>query len=121
MLQIWQVITLMLVAVTMALALAHALEKTLSELLHEVPEDLSALAWVAVAALYAVLTVATFRMLDIVHDERSPILHLPGSITYACVMGGMAMLSVLALFSAWRSWTHNEPESGDPAVPRAHW
>jgi TRAP-type C4-dicarboxylate transport system permease small subunit len=82
---------------------------------------LGALAWVAVAALYAVLTVATFRMLDIVHDERSPILHLPGSITYACVMGGMAMLSVLALFSAWRSWTHNEPESGDPAVPRAHW
>jgi hypothetical protein len=29
-------------------------------------------------------------MLEIVHDEKSPILQLPGSITYACVMAGMA-------------------------------
>ena len=60
------------------------------------------------AALYAVLTVATFRMLEIVHDEKSPILQIPGSVTYGCVMGGMAMLAVLALFSAWRVWQTSE-------------
>ena len=41
-------------------------------------------------------------MLEVVHDEKSPILQIPGSVTYGCVMGGMAMLAVLALFSAWQ-------------------
>ena len=80
-------------------------------------------AWLVVAALYATLAVATFRMLEIVHDEKSPILQLPGSITYACVMVGMALLGLLALQSAWRAWTVRpsaEP-SGEPAVPTAHW
>lgn len=81
------------------------------------------LAWLVVAGLYATLSVATFRMLDIVHDERSPILQLPGSITYACVMGGMALLSVLALQSAW--WTWQAPavtaQPTEPPVPTAHW
>jgi TRAP-type C4-dicarboxylate transport system permease small subunit len=81
------------------------------------------LGWLAVVALYVVLTVATFRMLEVVHDEKSPILQLPGSITYACVMGGMAMLALLASFSAWRTWsTRTEPTaSGEPHVPEAHW
>jgi len=57
-----------------------------------------------VAGLYGALAVATFRMLEIVHDEKSPILQLPGSITYACVMSGMALLAVLALQSAWQAW-----------------
>jgi TRAP-type transport system small permease protein len=79
--------------------------------------------WVVVAGLYATLTVATFRMLEIVHDERSPILQLPGSITYACVMGGLALLAVLALQSAWHAW-HAEPAAAidaEPRVPVAHW
>jgi TRAP-type C4-dicarboxylate transport system permease small subunit len=41
-------------------------------------------------------------MLDIVADEHSPILGVPGSVTYGCVMVGMAMLAALALLSAWR-------------------
>jgi TRAP-type transport system small permease protein len=61
--------------------------------------------WVVVAVLYAVLFVATWRMLDIVHDERSPILGVPGSMTYGCVMVGIGFLSILALLSAWRSFT----------------
>lgn len=80
-------------------------------------------AWLVVAGLYATLAVATFRMLEIVHDEKSPILQLPGSITYACLMVGMALLGLLALQSAWRAWTVRpsaEP-SGEPAVPTAHW
>lgn len=58
--------------------------------------------WLAVAGLYATLTRATWQMLEIVGDERSPILQVPGSVTYGCVMGGMAMLAVLALQSAVR-------------------
>ena len=63
-------------------------------------------------------------MLEVVHDEKSPILQIPGSVTYGCVMGGMAMLAVLALFSAWRAWqTSEQPAaSGElPHVPQAHW
>jgi TRAP-type C4-dicarboxylate transport system permease small subunit len=84
---------------------------------------LATLAWLGVAVLYGVLAVATFRMLEIVHDEKSPILQVPGSVTYGCVMGGMAMLAVLALFSAWRAWqTSDEPAlAAEPHVPQAHW
>jgi TRAP-type C4-dicarboxylate transport system permease small subunit len=82
------------------------------------------LSWAVVAGLYATLTVATFRMLEIVHDEKSPILQLPGSITYGCVMGGLALLAVLALQSAWRAW-HAAPAAvagdAEPPVPAAHW
>lgn len=81
------------------------------------------LAWLVVAALYATLSGATFRMLEIVHDEKSPILQLPGSITYACVMTGMALLGVLALKSAWLAW-RTPPvvaSPAEPVVPAAHW
>ncbi|HEX6720953.1 MAG TPA: TRAP transporter small permease [Burkholderiaceae bacterium] len=89
-----------------------------------VRRPLTVLAWIGVAALYAVLCIATFRMLEIVHDEKSPILQIPGSVTYGCVMGGMAMLAVLALFSAWRVWhTSEQPAqaAAEPHLPQAHW
>lgn len=83
------------------------------------------LSWLAVAGLYATLATATFRMLEIVHDEKSPMLQIPGSLTYGCVMTGMALLALLALQSAWRSWNAEPPISrdpeADPAVPVAHW
>lgn len=81
------------------------------------------LSWLVVAGLYATLAVATFRMLEIVHDERSPILQLPGSVTYACVMGGMALLAVLAGQSAWRAWRTRQAPDGsvEPQVRAAHW
>ena len=59
--------------------------------------------WLCVAGLYATLSRATWQMLDIVADEKSPILGVPGSVTYGCVMGGMVMLSLLALVSAWEA------------------
>ena len=75
------------------------------------------LGWLVVTGLYATLALATWRMLDIVHDEKSPILQVPGSVTYACVMTGMALLSLLALISAWRAWTAGPdvPPSTEPA------
>ena len=81
--------------------------------------------WLIVSCLYATLAVATLRMLEIVHDEKSPILQLPGSITYACVMGGMALLALLALQSAWHAWRSQAAPATDsetePQVPVAHW
>ena len=85
---------------------------------------LAAVSWLVVAGLYATLAVATFRMLEIVHDEKSPILQLPGSITYACVMVGMALLAVLALQSAWQAWRARPAQAtteADRPVPVAHW
>ncbi len=83
-------------------------------------------AWAVVAGLYGTLSVATLRMLELVHDEKSPILGVPGSVTYACVMVGMALLALLAAQSAWRAWclpaTDRRDGDGEaPAVPVAHW
>jgi TRAP-type C4-dicarboxylate transport system permease small subunit len=58
--------------------------------------------WLVVGGLYATLALATWRMLGIVHDEKSAILQVPGSLTYGCVMVGMALLALLALRDAWR-------------------
>jgi len=86
---------------------------------------LATVSWVVVAALYATLAVATLRMLEVVHDEKSPILGLPGSITYACVMVGMALLALLAVQSAWSSWFAKPAAAkavdAEPRVPTAHW
>lgn len=59
--------------------------------------------WLLVAAMYLLLTWHTWNLLEIVADERSPILGVPGSVTYGCMAGGMLMLALLALQSAWRS------------------
>ncbi|NBT76131.1 MAG: TRAP transporter small permease [Betaproteobacteria bacterium] len=79
------------------------------------------LGWLVVCVLYGTLTLATWRMLEIVHDEKSPILQIPGSVTYSCVMVGMALLAVLAVMSAWRAWVAdpNTLMSTEPAP--VHW
>ncbi|HJS02707.1 MAG TPA: TRAP transporter small permease [Variovorax sp.] len=115
-----------LVMAGVVLAAQHGAHITTTFLMEKLPfavrRPLAALAWLGVVALYAVMTVATFRMLEIVHDEKSPILQVPGSVTYGCVMGGMAMLAVLALFSAWRAWsTSEQPAVVGDEVPQAHW
>ncbi|MES2990307.1 MAG: TRAP transporter small permease [Pseudomonadota bacterium] len=79
--------------------------------------------WLVVAGLYGTLAWATLRMLDVVHDEKSPILQVPGSLTYGCVMVGMLLLAVLALQSAWKA-RHLPVEpapDAEPQVPTAHW
>lgn len=115
-----------LVMAGVVLAAQHGAHITTTFLMEKLPfavrRPVAALAWLGVVALYAVMTVATFRMLEIVHDEKSPILQVPGSVTYGCVMGGMAMLAVLALFSAWRAWsTSEQPAVVGDEVPQAHW
>jgi TRAP-type C4-dicarboxylate transport system permease small subunit len=110
------------------LAAVHSAHICTTFLMEAVPAAVrrmvAVLSWLVVAGLYVTLASATFRMLDIVHDEKSPILQLPGSLTYGCVMAGMAMLAVLALQSAWQAWHAHQPEpvqGAEPNVPTAHW
>jgi TRAP-type C4-dicarboxylate transport system permease small subunit len=79
--------------------------------------------WLVVAGLYATLAAATWRMLPIVHDEKSAILQVPGSVTYGCVMAGMALLALLALQSAWRAWRVRSAEEAALVAhdPVPHW
>jgi TRAP-type transport system small permease protein len=104
------------------LAAQHGAHITTSFLVEKLPpaarQVCAVVGWGLVGMLYATLTWATWGMLDIVHDEKSPILQIPGSVTYACVMVGMAMLSVLALTSAWRS-VRKPPRS--VGVTEVHW
>lgn len=67
---------------------------------------LGVVGWLVVAALYGTLAKATFGLLEIVHDEKSAILHVPSSVTYGCVMVAMVLLALLALQSAWRLLRH---------------
>lgn len=110
------------------LAAAHGAHITTSFLMDALPAGLrrwtSIFTWLVVAALYATLAWATFQMLEIVHDEKSPILQVPGSLTYGCVMGGLVMLGLLALQSAWKAWLTQPvmtPAGEEHAVPEAHW
>lgn len=64
--------------------------------------------WLSVAGMYASISWATYELLEIVKDEKTPILRLPGSITYICMMGGMIMMGLLALQSAWRIYQKTE-------------
>ena len=82
---------------------------------------IAVISWTAVALLYAVLVHATWGMLEIVHDERSPILQVPGSVTYTCVLIGMALIAMRALLAAWRAWrsehvVHGSHEPGAQAA-----
>mgnify|MGYP006171996375 FL=1 len=110
------------------LAAAHGAHITTSFLMDAVPAAVrrwTAIGtWLVVAALYATLAGSTYQMLEIVHDEKSPILQVPGSLTYGCVMGGLVMLALLALKSAWNAWATPPVPSApnaETAVPEAHW
>jgi len=87
----------------------------------QVRRAIGVVGWLVVAALYGTLAWATYSMLDIVHDEKSPILQVPGSVTYGCVMVGMVMLGALALQSAWRSATSSNASGTSPEATEVHW
>jgi TRAP-type C4-dicarboxylate transport system permease small subunit len=116
-----------LVMAGIVLAAVHGAHITTTFLMEALPARVQRVVtvsgWLLVAGLYGTLSVATLRMLEVVHDEKSPILQLPGSITYACVMVGTVLLAVLALQSAWQA-AHAQPATrhdGEPPVPVAHW
>jgi len=118
-----------LVMAGVVLAAAHGAHITTSFLMDKVPAAVRrivvVLGWLCVAGMYFTVAGATFRMLDIVHDEKSPILQVPGSLTYGCVMGGMLLLALIALLSAKNTWSaapEPEPDAdAAPKLPAAHW
>jgi TRAP-type C4-dicarboxylate transport system permease small subunit len=114
-----------LVMAGVVLAAAHGAHITTSFLMERLPAAaqrvVGAGVWLAVAALYGTLAVATWRMIEIVHDEKSPILHVPGSVTYGCVMVGLLMLAVLALQSAWQASRPRPAGQAEPGHPVPHW
>lgn len=116
-----------LVTAGVVLAARHGAHITTTFLVEALPSGarraVGTLGWLVVAGLYGTLAVATFRMLAVVHDEKSPILQIPGSITYACVMSGMGLLALLALQSAGRTWraTTDRADGPEPQIRAAHW
>ena len=118
-----------LVMAGVVLAAQHGAHITTSFMVEKLPAALrrwlAVGVWLGVAGLYGTLSLATWRMLEVVHDERSPILQLPGSLTYGCVMGGMTLLALTALSAAWRAWATPlataEAAAPADAIPQAHW
>ena len=90
------------------LAAAHGAHITTSFLVEALPEAWRRVVlvsgWLAVAGLHFTLAWSTYRILPLAHEERSPILHVPGSVTYGCVMAGLLLLALFALLAARRAW-----------------
>jgi TRAP-type transport system small permease protein len=49
----------------------------------------------AIVAAYALLAVITARAIPVVADERSPLLQVPGSVTYTCLLIGFSMIALV--------------------------
>jgi TRAP-type C4-dicarboxylate transport system permease small subunit len=117
-----------LVMAGVVLAAAHGAHIATVFLLQALPAAarrvVTVVTWLVVAGLYLIVSWSTYGMLDIAHDEKSPILGVPGSLTYGCVMGGMVLMALLALLAAKRAWSSDPqaPAGGDAeAPPAAHW
>lgn len=52
---------------------------------------------VLVAVMYLGLAWAAWPLYEIAADEYSPMLHIPGSVTVGCLMGGFVLLAVTTL------------------------
>lgn len=115
-----------LVMAGIVLASLHGAHIATTFLMESVPAKVrrvvAVVGWLTVASMYLTLSSATYNMLEIVHDEKSPILGVPGSVTYGCMLGAMVLLAVLALQSAWRCAWGVSPVAGnhgDGAGPSA--
>ncbi|MEN9539265.1 MAG: hypothetical protein RLZZ126_1500 [Pseudomonadota bacterium] len=82
---------------------------------------LSIVVWSAVAAMYATLSFATYRMLPIVHDEKSPILGIPTSVTFGCVLLGMLCLMLLAVKDSFMAIKTPAAAHSEVTAPNVHY
>jgi TRAP-type transport system small permease protein len=83
---------------------------------------LSVAVWCAVTVLYGSLSVATAKMLQVVHDEKSPILGVPASVTFGCVILGMLCLMLLAMkdaITAFQTPAATHAANNQAAAPNA--
>lgn len=92
---------------------AHIATVFLAELLHgKTRRKLATVGHVAVVVAYSTLCVITARAIPIVADEKSPILQIPGSVTYFCLLTGFALIVLVHLAEIF-NWITVKPE--DPA------
>lgn len=85
---------------------------------------LTVMVWSVVTVLYGTLSFATFKMLSIVHDEKSAILGVPQSVTFGCVMLGMVCLMLLAIKDtvvAWKTPAATHASINAAAGPNANY
>ena len=68
---------------------------------------------VMVAGLYASLAWLAWPVAQIAHDEHTPILHVPGSVSVGCLVLGFALLSVVTVCRLPKLWAAHEPASAD--------
>ncbi|MFO1414495.1 MAG: TRAP transporter small permease [Burkholderiales bacterium] len=89
---------------------AHIATVFLADALHGRSRQLLATAGhIAIVVAYSVLCVITARAIPIVADERSPILQIPGSVTYWCLLLGFALIALVHLAEIF-NWITVKPE-----------
>jgi TRAP-type transport system small permease protein len=89
---------------------AHIATVFLADALHGRARQLLATAGhVAIVVAYSVMCVITARAIPIVADEHSPILQIPGSVTYWCLLLGFALIALVHLAEIF-NWITVKPE-----------
>ena len=73
-----------------------------------------------VAALYGTLAWMAVPVALIAHDEKTPILHVPGSVSVGCLALGFAVLAVVTLCRLPRVWADHRVETAQAAEAMAH-
>ena len=77
---------------------AHIATTFLADALHgPARRAVAAVGHVAIIGAYGLLAVVAAQALPIVADERSPILGVPGSVTYSCLMLGFVLIALVHL------------------------
>jgi TRAP-type transport system small permease protein len=89
---------------------AHIATVFLADQLHgKARRLLETLGHVAVVIAYGTLAVITARAIPIVADERSPLLQIPGSVTYWCLLIGFVLIALVHLAEIFH-WVTIKPE-----------
>ncbi|EHR69024.1 TRAP-type C4-dicarboxylate transport system, small permease component [Burkholderiales bacterium JOSHI_001] len=73
-----------------------------------------------VAALYGGLAWMALPVAEIAHDEKTPILQVPGSVSVGCLVLGFALLAVVTLCHLPRLWQSERVDAQEAADALAH-
>lgn len=62
-----------------------------------------------VAGLYGTLAAMAWPLAEIAADEKTPILHVPGSVSVSCLMLGFTLLAITTLTKLPAIWAEHDP------------
>jgi len=89
---------------------AHIATTFIADALHgRTRHVLASISHVAIIGAYGLLAVVTAQAIPIVADERSPILGVPGSVTYSCLFVGFVLIALVHL-GELLNWVKEEHE-----------